>query len=71
MPVVSPRVANTLCLYVRAGVALGAVLGHGLATLLAVTAGALASQYVSEKTLGFIGGTLFLVFAVATLFSAF
>ncbi|BDA41581.1 GDT1-like protein 1, chloroplastic [Coccomyxa sp. Obi] len=53
------------------GVALGAILGHGLATLLAVTGGALASQYISEKTLGFIGGTLFLVFAVATLFGAF
>ena len=54
-----------------AGVAVGAILGHGLATLLAITGGALASQYVSEKTLGYVGGTLFLVFAVATLVGAF
>jgi putative Ca2+/H+ antiporter (TMEM165/GDT1 family) len=48
------------------GVAGGAVLGHVLATAIAVVGGAVASKYISEKTVGFIGGTLFLVFAAAT-----
>ena len=54
-----------------AGVSLGAVLGHALATLLAVTGGALASKYISERALGFAGGSLFLVFAALTLFGVF
>ncbi|CAL5222510.1 g4884 [Coccomyxa viridis] len=53
------------------GVSLGAVLGHALATLLAVTGGALASKYISERALGFAGGSLFLVFAALTLFGVF
>lgn len=54
-----------------AGVSLGAVLGHALATLLAVTGGALASKYISERALGFAGGSLFLIFAALTLFGVF
>lgn len=56
---------------VCAGVSLGAVLGHALATLLAVTGGALASKYISERALGFTGGSLFLLFAALTLFGVF
>lgn len=48
------------------GVATGAVFGHAIATAIAVIGGSIASQYISEKTIGYIGGVLFLVFAVAT-----
>lgn len=48
------------------GVVAGAVLGHGLATGIAVVGGALAAQHVSEKQINIISGVLFLVFAVAT-----
>ena len=54
-----------------AGVSLGAALGHALATLLAVLGGALASKYISERALGFAGGSLFLLFAALTLFGVF
>lgn len=47
-------------------VAVGATLGHAVATLIAVTAGALASKYISEKAVQIVGGVLFLVFAVET-----
>ena len=47
--------------------ALGAILGHALATLLAVTGGALASSYISERTLGFVSGGFFLVFAALSI----
>ncbi len=50
------------------GVATGAILGHALATLIAVIGGSIASKYISEKTIGYIGGTLFLFFAAATHF---
>lgn len=46
-----------------AGVAGGAIAGHAVATLLAVVGGAIASKFVSEKTIGYIGGTLFIAFA--------
>ena len=48
------------------GVAAGAILGHVIATAIAVLGGAYASQYISEKTIGYIGGALFLCFALAT-----
>ena len=50
-----------------AGVAIGAILGHTVATAIAVVGGALAGKYVSEKTVNYISGILFLLFAVATL----
>lgn len=49
-----------------AGVATGAIFGHAIATAIAVIGGSIASQYISEKTIGYIGGVLFLAFAVAT-----
>jgi putative Ca2+/H+ antiporter (TMEM165/GDT1 family) len=49
-------------------VVVGAVAGHGLATGIAVAGGSLLSNYISEKTAQYIGGSLFLVFAAATVF---
>ncbi|KAL2619875.1 hypothetical protein R1flu_000080 [Riccia fluitans] len=53
------------------GVALGAIAGHVLATLLAVIGGALLARYLSEKMIGYFGGFLFLGFAAATLAGVF
>jgi putative Ca2+/H+ antiporter (TMEM165/GDT1 family) len=55
----------------HAGVAGGAIAGHAIATLLAVLGGAIASKYMSEKTIGYLGGTLFLAFAAATLLGVY
>ena len=49
------------------GVASGAIVGHAAATLMAVIGGAILSKHISEKTIGYIGGSLFLLFAAATL----
>ncbi|KAL3499278.1 hypothetical protein ACH5RR_038371 [Cinchona calisaya] len=49
------------------GVVGGALAGHGVATLLAVLGGSLLGTFLSEKVIAYIGGTLFLVFAVVTL----
>ena len=38
---------------------------------IAVTGGALLSQYISEKVIGYIGGTLFVVFAITTAIGIF
>lgn len=46
------------------GVLTGATLGHAVATIIAVTAGALASKYISEKAVHLVGGSLFLLFAL-------
>jgi putative Ca2+/H+ antiporter (TMEM165/GDT1 family) len=54
-----------------AGVFAGAVLGHALATLIAVVGGSLMSERISERTVGITGGVLFLVFAAATLLGVF
>ncbi|KAK9915411.1 hypothetical protein WJX75_008822 [Coccomyxa subellipsoidea] len=50
------------------GVVLGAVGGHGVATGIAVLGGSYLSRFVSEKVVQYVGGTLFLVFAAATVF---
>lgn len=42
--------------------------GHGVATLLAILGGNVLSKYVSEKTVQYIGGSLFLVFAAAQIY---
>lgn len=47
------------------GVTCGAVTGHGVATALAVLGGGYLSKNVSESTLQYGGGILFLCFAVA------
>ena len=49
------------------GVTAGAVVGHGVATGIAVAGGSVLSRYFSETVLQYIGGSLFLVFAAATL----
>jgi putative Ca2+/H+ antiporter (TMEM165/GDT1 family) len=53
------------------GVAAGAVAGHVVATAIAVLGGGALSGYVNERTVGFIGGSLFLLFAVATIAGVF
>ncbi|XVF38092.1 hypothetical protein REPUB_Repub20aG0068200 [Reevesia pubescens] len=53
------------------GVASGAIAGHLLATSIAIVGGAFLANYISEKLVGYVGGALFLVFAVATLFGVF
>ena len=52
-------------------VAAGAIAAHGVATGIAVIGGAYISKYVSEKVIGYIGGTLFLIFAVTTAIGIF
>lgn len=51
------------------GVAIGATAGHAAATALAVAGGALAGKYISEKTVNYISGVLFLLFAAATVYT--
>ena len=46
---------------------LGAVAGHGVATALAVTGGSLLKGRLSERTVSYVGGSLFLVFAATTI----
>ncbi|CAN8324309.1 unnamed protein product [Cochlearia groenlandica] len=53
------------------GVASGAIAGHLVATLLAIIGGAFLANYISEKLVGYVGGSLFLVFAAATFFGVF
>lgn len=49
------------------GVVIGATAAHMLAAALAVIGGALAGKFISERTVNFISGGLFLIFAIATI----
>jgi len=49
------------------GVTAGAMAGHATATAIAVAGGSLLSDYVSEQAVAYVGGSLFIVFALATL----
>ncbi|XP_027938126.1 protein PAM71-homolog, chloroplastic isoform X2 [Vigna unguiculata] len=53
------------------GVASGAIAGHLVATTIAILGGAFLANYISEKLVGYLGGGLFLIFAVATFFGVF
>lgn len=48
------------------GVALGAIVGHGICALIAVFSGSLIGNKISERTLTLGGGALFLIFAMMT-----
>jgi len=50
------------------GVVLGAIAGHGVATVIAVLGGSFLGNYLSEKAVQYLGGSLFLIFAAATLY---
>ena len=50
------------------GVTTGAVGGHGVATLIAVLGGSVLGKYLNERVVQYVGGSLFLIFAGATVF---
>ena len=53
------------------GVVAGAVTGHGVATLIAVLGGSVLGQYLNEKVVQYVGGSMFLVFAGITAFDVY
>ena len=53
------------------GVAGGAIVGHTVATIIAVIGGAALADKISEKTVNIIGGSLFIIFAIATAFGLY
>lgn len=48
------------------GVALGGIVGHTAAALIAVAGGSLISKVISESSIHFISGMLFIIFSAAT-----
>ena len=57
--------------YPPASVVLGASAGHGVATALAIGGGTVLAKYISEKTIAYTAGVLFLAFATATTIDLF
>lgn len=53
------------------GVAGGAIVGHTVATMIAVAGGAALADKISERTVNIIGGALFILFAIATAFGLY
>lgn len=53
------------------GVCAGGILGHCVATGMAVLGGSFISKYLSERVIGIVGGVLFLVFALTTALGVF
>ena len=53
------------------GVAGGAIVGHTVATIIAVIGGAALADKISERTVNIIGGSLFILFAIATAFGLY
>ena len=50
------------------GVVLGGLIGHAFCTGLAVIGGKMLAAKISERTVAIIGGVLFLIFGVTSLF---
>ncbi|KAL4430566.1 hypothetical protein ABPG77_005806 [Micractinium sp. CCAP 211/92] len=50
------------------GVVAGAVAGHAIATVIAVLGGSFLGKYLDEKVVQYVGGSLFLVFAAASIY---
>ena len=57
--------------YPPLAVVAGATMGHGVATALAIGGGSVLAKYISEKTIAYTAGVLFLAFATATVIDLF